>query len=399
MKNYHPANGTDTYAHSDNDASGAYIFKPMENDTNKYPYSAFKVVDSFKGDVVNAIVLQYASESISEIYTVIIRMFQHTQVIEFEIKLHGIPISDKKGKEVVANWELLGFDNADVFYTDSNGLEMQKRVLNQRPDWNLVTDEKQSSNYYPIQQAIAIRDTNSTKQMTVMNDRSQGGSVLSSGSIELMHDRRLLFDDWRGVGEALNETNDSGTGIEVNAKYYVQIFDTSKTESVQRRQQLITDEPIQCFYMKGEQELSTPEDSQDDINADLLGAVKNLKLHLLPEKRNQILIRLENMSDLFDGTPESTPYFDLQSYATNLYAKVNRGEASPSIDITERTLTNNQNMVEWQKEKFHWKSQGGDSPVKYPADKADGVVAMQPQRIRLFRVKYDVKETPQSFLQ
>ena len=63
-------------------------------------------------------------------------------MIEFEVMLHGIPISDGKGKEVVTNWEILGFDNAGVFYTDSNGLEMQKRVLNQRPDWTLVTDEK-----------------------------------------------------------------------------------------------------------------------------------------------------------------------------------------------------------------------------------------------------------------
>ena len=248
LKLYHPSNGSDTYAHSDNDPSGAYIFKPMQNDTRKYPYSSFKTVDSFKGDVINAIVLQYASASISEMFTVIIRMFPHTQVIEFEVKLHGIPISDKKGKEIVANWDLLDFDNTGIFYTDSNGLEMQKRVLDQRPDWTLVTDEKQSSNYYPIQQAIAIRDANSMKQITVMNDRSQGGSVLSGGSIELMQDRRLLYDDWRGVGEALNETNILGTGIQVNARYYVQIFDRSKTESVQRQQQLITDEPIQCFY-------------------------------------------------------------------------------------------------------------------------------------------------------
>ena len=50
-------------------------------------------------------------------------------------------------------------------------------------------------------------------QITVMNDRSQGGSVLEAGSIELMQDRRLLFDDQRGLNEALNETNEYGTGI------------------------------------------------------------------------------------------------------------------------------------------------------------------------------------------
>ena len=43
--------------------------------------------------------------------------------------------------------------------------------------------------------------------MTVMNDRSQGGSVIEDGAIELMQNRRLLFDDNRGVAEPLNETD------------------------------------------------------------------------------------------------------------------------------------------------------------------------------------------------
>jgi len=39
-------------------------------------------------------------------------------------------------------------------------------------------------------------------QVTVMNERSQGGSAgLQKGMIELMHNRRLLHDDGRGVGE------------------------------------------------------------------------------------------------------------------------------------------------------------------------------------------------------
>ena len=68
--------------------------------------------------------------------------------------------------------------------------------------------------------------------MTVMNDRSQGGSSLENGNIELMQNRRLLVDDLKSLGEPLNETNVNGTGIQVNAKYYVQIFDRKKTDSV-----------------------------------------------------------------------------------------------------------------------------------------------------------------------
>jgi hypothetical protein len=44
-----------------------------------------------------------------------------------------------------------GFNNSGTFYTDSNGLEMQKRILDKRPDWDLQTSQKESSNYYPIQ--------------------------------------------------------------------------------------------------------------------------------------------------------------------------------------------------------------------------------------------------------
>ena len=78
-----------------------------------------------------------------------------------------------------------------------------------------------SSNYYPIGSAIAFRDTRSTLQITVMNDRAQGGAVIENGAIELMQNRRLLFDDNRGLSQALNETDKEGRGIEVNAKYFI----------------------------------------------------------------------------------------------------------------------------------------------------------------------------------
>lgn len=106
---------------------------------------------------------------------------------------------------------------------------MQKRVVDYRPDFTLVTDEFASSNYYPINSAIAIRSE--SLQLTVMNDRSQGGSALSNGSIEIMQNRRLMHDDWRGVGEALNEMNSSGEGIQVNTRYILQLFDVTSDSS------------------------------------------------------------------------------------------------------------------------------------------------------------------------
>jgi hypothetical protein len=183
--------------------------------------------------------LYYTDEDKQRLYTTIIHLLPGVKELRWEVKLHGIPLRDgdsneETGKEVVVNWEVQDFVNNGIFYTDSNGLEMQYRELNYRPDFDLVTDEHVSANYYPINSAIAIRDGDI--QFTVMNDRSQGGSVLTDGSVELMQNRRLLYDDWRGVGEALNETNKEGVGIEVDATYYLTIADLSVGEvSNQRR--------------------------------------------------------------------------------------------------------------------------------------------------------------------
>jgi hypothetical protein len=68
-----------------------------------------------------------------------------------------------------------------------------------------------------------------------LNDRAQAGSAdLSDNStIELMQHRRLLKEDSKGLSEVLNETDSfDDIGIQVNARYYMQIFDTQKGKSL-----------------------------------------------------------------------------------------------------------------------------------------------------------------------
>jgi hypothetical protein len=100
-----------------------------------------------------------------------------------------------------------------------------------------------------------------------------------------------------------------------------------------------------AFYHNGSA-LIEPTAQSAQSNTDLLSTVDNLKVHLFPEARNQILIRLENMSDLFDGTPESTQYFQVEAYAEELYSRVINGALPVSVTIYERTLSNNQAMAD-----------------------------------------------------
>ena len=52
----------------------------------------------------------------------------------------------------------------------------------------------------------------------IYTDRSEGGSSIRDGSIEIMLHRRILHDDKFGVGEPLNETA-YGDGLVVRGKH------------------------------------------------------------------------------------------------------------------------------------------------------------------------------------
>ena len=86
----------------------------------------------------------------------------------------------------------------------------------------------------------------SNVQVTVMNDRPQGGSadLSDKATIELMqHRRQVTQSDLDGMDNALNETDSNQRGIKVNAVYNMQIFDRTKGVSLQRQQQIQTDQP------------------------------------------------------------------------------------------------------------------------------------------------------------
>ena len=117
-------------------------------------------------------------------------------VLKFEVDLGSLPNAAYNGHELVVNFHVDNFFNNQTFYTDSNGLEMQKRILNYRPTWDIQlnyddqnSNENITANFYPINTAISMKDIYSGRVFTVMNDRSQAGTALSEGNIELMQNR------------------------------------------------------------------------------------------------------------------------------------------------------------------------------------------------------------------
>lgn len=68
--------------------------------------------------------------------------------------------------------------------------------MNFRPTWELEVTQPTSGNYYPVTSKISINDftTDIARHFAVINDRSQGGTSLKNGEVELMVSSAYMSD-------------------------------------------------------------------------------------------------------------------------------------------------------------------------------------------------------------
>ncbi|NXE85545.1 MA2B1 mannosidase, partial [Cochlearius cochlearius] len=218
-------------------ASGAYIFRP--NSFEPIPVSGSKRVSTHL--VKNALV-QEVHQNFSSWCSQVVRLHAGQPYVELEWTVGPIPVEDGWGKEIISRFETTLQTNAR-FYTDSNGRQILERRRDYRPTWNLSQTEPVAGNYYPVNSRIFIKDKKF--QLTVLTDRSQGGSSIFDGSLELMVHRRLLHDDNRGVGEPLVELGADKQGLVVRGRHLV-LLDTVESAADQHR--LLAEELFMAPY-------------------------------------------------------------------------------------------------------------------------------------------------------
>jgi hypothetical protein len=224
----------------------------------------------------------------------------------------------------------------------------------------------------------------------VTNDRSQGGSVFEDSRIEFMHNRRLFDDDNRGVVEPLSENGTYGNGIPIQATYTMHFVNKTTTYSKQRLQQLVIDDPLQYNFAFN---YTIYTGVGEDLNQDILrGVVQQtndaipapVKIISYPMDRNLLLVRVENIADLFDYPAGSTlddtvTYFDLNQLSRNLYQYTNGNTAQlQSLNIKEMQLTGITSQIDTYRSKYQWVGVDDNvvtEPV-LPKDKPNNVVAL-----------------------
>ena len=191
-----------------------------------------------------------------------------------------------------------------TWYTDSNGREFQQRVRSHRPTWPLYSTQPIASNYYPVNTAQWLADSDNA--MVVLNDRSQGGASIVDGELEFLVHRRLLADDNRGVGEALNETGADGRGLIVTGRHYVSIVPVAYAADLAREaQNLIYSTPHISFTPVSSLDnyTATHSTSLTFLNTDLPPNVELITAQSLPTPTTTTtLIRLAHQYGVNEST-------------------------------------------------------------------------------------------------
>jgi len=361
-------------------ASGAYLFRPNTSECFSLKDSQ-QMVTVFRGPLVEE-VHQQLSHWISQV----VRVYKNVEQAEVQFTVGPIPVDDGNGKEIVTKLST-PLQTQKTFYTDSNGRDFLKRVRDFRPDWDLQVKEPVAGNYYPLNLGIYMKDAET--DVSVLVDRALGGSSIFDGQMEIMLHRRLLYDDHRGVGEALNETvcgsDGQCEGLTVRGSFYININPSEEAAQWRRikGQQLLT--PVQLAF-------SVLEDGNREIlHSPSYSALKegyelpqNIALMTLQELDDgRVLLRLANIFEVDESEKLSkSSTVDLASLFPN--KKV--------MDVVEVTLSANQKKSSVKK--MEWIVEGAEAAKKEslrgrPMREGDTNVEIAPMEIRTFYITFE----------
>ncbi|KAK9990150.1 hypothetical protein SO802_025135 [Lithocarpus litseifolius] len=358
-------------------ASGAYIFRPsgppnIQFDMLQVP---LKVI---RGPLVDEVLQQFNSW----IYQVT-RLYRDKEHAEVEFTIGPIPVDDSVGKEVIMRMTTNMVTNK-VFYTDSNGRDFLERIRDYRADWPLSVNQPVAGNYYPLNLGIYTRDNKS--ELSVLVDRATGGASIEDGEIELMLHRRTIYDDSRGVGEALDESvcvDESCEGLTVRGNYYVSINQLGAGARWRRTTGQEVYSPLLLAFTHEKLEdwkaSHLTKATAIDPNYSLPLNVALITLQELDD--GSVLLRLAHLYEVGEDAEYSTlANVDLKKIFTGKTIK----------EVKEMSLSTNQEKSEMKR--MTWRVEGDSrkepNPIRGGPINNSTLVELGPMEIRTFLLKF-----------
>lgn len=213
-------------------------------------------------------------------------------------------------------------------------------------------------------------------------DRSEGGSSIHDGSVELMVHRRTLFDDRQGVNEPMNETA-FGTGLVVRGQHYL-VLEPPEYSALYHRPaaQHLFMNPIATYALPNVSYTDYSTNYQQTWSA--LSQTLPLNVHLLTFDQitsNSYLVRIEHYFEANeDETYSKAVEFDLQILFNKL------GQISDTVELT---LAGNLPLSDM--ERLVWKTNHDESSEWKPTvldmnSMKSTVVTLNPMEIKTFQI-------------
>ncbi|MCO5548560.1 hypothetical protein L7F22_002020 [Adiantum nelumboides] len=356
---------------------GAYIFRPALQSPTLV--NTFVNTSIITGPLLHEVWQEYTPWIFQ-----VMRLYKDKDHAEVEFVVGPIPLDDNVGKDVIVHFAT-NINSSGMFYTDSNGRDFIQRIKDYRADWHLEVNEPVAGNYYPLNLGMYIKDSDA--ELSLLVDRATGGSSFENGQFEVMLHRRLVDDDARGVGEALNEMVCIETeceGLTVQGKLFLHVS-PSKEGSRWRRsmgQQVYSPLHLSFTTMDASESWTSTHLPTFSGMSDAYNLPENVALITLQElKDGQILLRLAHLYELNEDEVLSTAaYVDLKKVFSNQQIE----------DIVEMSLSANQKKSE-MKARRKWRVRG-EREVQQAAQRGAPVdkkliVELGPMEIRTFVIK------------
>ncbi|XP_077995437.1 lysosomal alpha-mannosidase-like isoform X2 [Glandiceps talaboti] len=361
------------YWYNSSTESNHYIFSPYNN--TPFPlFSGTINLKHIKGNLVEEV-----HQEFTPWLSQVVRLYKGQKHAEFEWTVGPVPFKDGLGKEIITRFDT-PLKTTAKFYTDSNGRQMMERRRNHRDSFPYLPTDPVAGNYYPINSRIYIKDDN--VQLSVLTDRSHGGSSIKNGSMEIMIHRRLLYNGGGSVNEALNETGQYGDGLIVRGKHYIILEKPQNSAKIHRP--LATQIFAKPTVMLSE--WTTDWKSKYNTKYSSLTSDLPINAHLLTLEQwndNKILLRLEHIFEDKEDQNLSSPV---------TVSLKNLLKSFDIVNIEETTLDGNLPIKDAKR--LHWNIETGYKH-KVPAHHGpinDALeVTLNPMQIRTFQLVINKK--------
>ncbi|XP_064622952.1 alpha-mannosidase 2-like [Lineus longissimus] len=197
----------------DSAGSGAYIFYPSQKHSSLFmePDTVVHVEGALLSEMRMA-------QGILE-HSVRVFHTNNTQGAALEIENCLDMTGTKNNKEIFMRFETT-VKNKDVMFTDSNGYQM---ILRKRKDsFNIA------GNFFPMATMCYIEDD--WMRLSVLAGQPHGVASLKQGLLDVMLDRKLFSDDYRGLEEGVVDNRKTRTTFLLLLEQNKRIYDNDDDE-------------------------------------------------------------------------------------------------------------------------------------------------------------------------